>query len=284
MSRPSGRTPDAALIAIRSPFRGVFPGPSGSHWSPGLAVPPGPPRGATRPRPRPPCRPRVRASAGRPSPGRCGAPRGRAVRRPCAAARPRPAVRDRVRGHPRRRTGRRRGAGPAVLVLGLLIGRGVGLARCAALVAHRYADQVVGVRSSHTMCLLAVCTITLVTSSETTRAAVSQVSSHTAQPLSRARVRRLASRESPDERPARNGTGARRRRLPTSRLPWRHRGPGSPRWRLFLRARTESRLPLSPRREHLASVTLKIAECCVTFWTAVAHCSQQHVERRHFRS
>ncbi|GGR93860.1 hypothetical protein GCM10010220_52920 [Streptomyces parvulus] len=42
------------------------------------------------------------------------------------------------------------------------------------------------------MWLLAVCTIALVTSSETTRAAVSQVSSHTDQPFSRARVRRLA--------------------------------------------------------------------------------------------
>jgi hypothetical protein len=46
--------------------------------------------------------------------------------------------------------------------------------------------------NSQTMCLLAVCTIALVTSSETTSAAVSQVSSHTDQPVSRARVRRLA--------------------------------------------------------------------------------------------
>src|SRR5581483_6025672 len=65
----------------------------------------------------------------------------------------------------------------------------------------------------------------------------------------------------------------------------RHRGCGGGlRRRLFLRARTESRLPLSPRREHLASVTLKIAECGVTLWKGVAHCSQQHVERRHLRS
>ncbi len=42
------------------------------------------------------------------------------------------------------------------------------------------------------MWLLAVCTMALVTSSVTTRAAVSHVSSQTDQPVSRARVRRLA--------------------------------------------------------------------------------------------
>lgn len=143
MSRPSGRTPDAALIAIRSPFHGVFP--------PGLCDPPGLARSVVFPTaglglalvPRV-----IRRGGLRPgAPAQVVVGLRRVARFVGLARQLRPDQQSGtvLVGAPGLAQGVDEDQAPAVLVLGLLIGRGVGLARGAALVAHGYADQVVGV-------------------------------------------------------------------------------------------------------------------------------------------
>ncbi len=143
-----------------------------------------------------------------------GAPTGRAARRPCAAARPRPAARARVRGR-RRRTGRPENSPLPCSSSELLIGRGVGLTGGAAPRRARLCGPGRCRRAARTTMSARGMHDRLVTSSETTRApGVADVLAHRPAAQPGGVSRRLACEEEADERPARDGTGARQRRSP----------------------------------------------------------------------